>query len=72
MLASTLGEPVAPADWARLPAAAWTVAGPASPPAGTLSADPVALFSAVSGLKQVGLAGDARRLAVEAALAAGL
>jgi hypothetical protein len=101
MLASTLGEPLAPADWARLPAAAWTVADPPSPPpaawldlaegaqakrigetalaaimvaspAGTLSVDPVAPFSTVSGLKQVGLAADARRLAVEAALAAGL
>jgi len=94
------GPPV-PADWARHPAAAWTAAGPPSPPAaawldlveaarakrigetalatilvaspaGGLSADPVGLFTAVSGLKQVGLAADACRLAVEAALAAGL
>ena len=101
MLASALGEPLAPADWAGLPAAAWTVEGPPSPPpaawldlaeaarakrvgetalaaimvaspAGALSADPVALFAVVSGLKQVGLAAEARRLAVEAALAAGL
>lgn len=41
-------------------------------PTGTLSTDPVALFAAVSGLRQVGLEADARRLAVEAALAAGL
>jgi hypothetical protein len=41
-------------------------------PAGILAVDPVALFTAVSGLKQVGLESDARRLAVEAALAAGL
>ena len=101
MLASALGEPLAPADWARLPAAAWTVAGPPAPPpaawldlaeavrakrigetalaaimvaspAGALSADPVALSAAVSGLRQAGFAADARRLAVEAALAAGL
>jgi hypothetical protein len=101
ILASALGEPLAPTDWAGLPAAAWNVAGPPSPPAaawldlaeaarakrigetvlaaimvaspaGTLSADPVALFTAVSGLRQVGLTADARRLAVEAALAAGL
>jgi hypothetical protein len=101
MLASALGEPVAPADWARLPAAAWNAGSSPSPPpaasldlaeaararrtgetvlaavivaspAGTLSTDPVALFTAVSGLRQVGLAADARRLAIEAALAAGL
>jgi hypothetical protein len=101
ILASALGEPLAPTDWAGLPAAAWNVAGPPSPPpaawldlaeaarakrigetvlaaimvaspAGTLSTDPVALFTAVSGLRQVGLTADARRLAVEAALAAGL
>jgi hypothetical protein len=100
-LALALGEPAPAADWAALPAAAWTVAGPVSPPpaawfdlaeaargkrigetalaaltvaapSGTLSTDPVALSSAVSGLKQVGLPADARRLAVEAALAAGL
>jgi hypothetical protein len=41
-------------------------------PTGTLSTDPVVLFTAVSGLKRVGLDADARRLAVEAALAAGL
>ncbi len=41
-------------------------------PTGALSTDPVALFTAVSGLKRVGLDADARRLAVEAALAAGL
>jgi hypothetical protein len=39
---------------------------------GMLSTDPMALFTAVSALRQVGLATDARRLAVEAALAAGL
>jgi hypothetical protein len=41
-------------------------------PAGTLSTDPVGLFTAVSSLRQVGLEADARRLAVEAALVAGL
>jgi hypothetical protein len=41
-------------------------------PRDALSADPVALFTAISALRQVGLAADARRLAVEAALAAGL
>jgi len=41
-------------------------------PTGALPTDPVALFTAVSGLKRVGLDADARRLAVEAALAAGL
>jgi hypothetical protein len=41
-------------------------------PAGTISTDPVALYTAVSGLRQVGLEADARRLASEAALAAGL
>jgi hypothetical protein len=41
-------------------------------PRGTLSTDPVALFTAISALRQVGLAADARRLAVEAALAVGL
>src|SRR4029077_16522373 len=98
VLARSRGAPLAPTDWAGLPAAAWNVAGPPSPPAaawldlaeaarakrigdtvlgliiaaspaGTLSAAPVALFTAVSGLTQVGLAADARRLAVEAALA---
>jgi hypothetical protein len=39
-------------------------------PTGTLSSDPIALFAAVSGLRQIGLEADARRLAVEAALAA--
>jgi hypothetical protein len=39
--------------------------------AGTLSSDPVALFAAVSGLRQAGLEADARRL-VEAALGARL
>jgi hypothetical protein len=41
-------------------------------PTGTLSTDPIALFTAVSALKRVGLDADARRLAIEAALAAGL
>jgi hypothetical protein len=41
-------------------------------PTGTLSADAIALDAAISGLRQIGLAADARRLAVEAALAAGL
>jgi hypothetical protein len=41
-------------------------------PTGKLSTDPVALFAALSGLRHVGLEPDARRLAVEAALAAGL
>jgi hypothetical protein len=41
-------------------------------PTGPVSTDPVALFAAVSGLRRVGLEADARRLAVEAALAAGL
>jgi hypothetical protein len=41
-------------------------------PTGALPTNPVVLFTAVSGLKRVGLDGDARRLAVEAALAAGL
>jgi hypothetical protein len=41
-------------------------------PNGTLTADPVSLFAAASGLKAVGLEADACRLAVEAALAAGL
>ena len=41
-------------------------------PGDTLSTDPMALFIAVSALRQVGLATDAHRLAVEAALAAGL
>jgi hypothetical protein len=36
------------------------------------STDSVALLAAVSALKQVGLAADTRRLAVEAAIAAGL
>jgi len=101
MLASALGEPLPAVDLAALPAAAWTAAGPPSPPpaalldlaeaarlkrtgetvlaaimvaspSGTLSSDPVAIFTAVSALKQVGLPGDARRLAVEAAFAAGL
>jgi hypothetical protein len=40
-------------------------------PTGAL-ADPVALFTAVSGLRRVGFEADARRLAAEAALAAGL
>jgi len=39
-------------------------------PAETLSADPVVLSTAVSVLKRVGSADDARRLAVEGALAA--
>ena len=101
MLASALGEPAAPADWAGLPAAAWNAGSSPSPPpaawldlaeaararrigetvfaaiivaspAGTLSTDPVALFNTVSGLRQVGLAAGARRLAIEAALAGGL
>jgi hypothetical protein len=41
-------------------------------PAGTLSTNPTAVFGAVTGLKQIGLDADARRLAVETALAAGL
>ena len=41
-------------------------------PEGPLSADPVALFTGVSGLRQIGLETDARRLAVEAALGASL
>lgn len=40
--------------------------------AGILATDPVAPFAAVSGPAQIGLESDARRLAVEAALAAGL
>jgi hypothetical protein len=100
-LFSALGEPLGAADWAHLPTAAWSAAGPPSPPpaawlelaeaararrvgetvlasvivsspAGRLSTDPVGLFAAVSSLRQVGLEADARRLAVEAALAAGL
>jgi hypothetical protein len=39
---------------------------------GPLTTDPVSLFTAVSGLKRIGLDADARRLAVESALAAGL
>ncbi len=39
---------------------------------GTLSTDSVALYTAVSSLNRVGLTADARRLAVEVALAAGL
>ncbi|MGC1892056.1 MAG: hypothetical protein WA709_39270 [Stellaceae bacterium] len=101
ILTSALGEPVPAADLAALPAAAWTAAGPPSPPPaawldlaeatagkrigetglaaiivasqrGTLSTDPVALYTAVSSLNRVGLRADARRLAVEAALAGGL
>jgi hypothetical protein len=41
-------------------------------PAGALSSDPVTLYTAVSGLRQIELEADARRLAVEAALAARL
>ena len=41
-------------------------------PTGNLSTGPVALFTAVSGLRRIGLDADARRLAVEATLAAGL
>jgi hypothetical protein len=41
-------------------------------PSGTLSTEPVALFTAVSSLKEVGLTAEARRLAGAAALAAGL
>ena len=39
---------------------------------GTLSTDPVVLYAAVAGLARVGLDDDARRLALEAALAASL
>ncbi|HEV2300793.1 MAG TPA: hypothetical protein VGR91_04415 [Stellaceae bacterium] len=39
---------------------------------GTLSTDPVVLHAAVASLRRVGLDGDARRLALEAALAASL
>lgn len=38
----------------------------------TLTVDPVALFTRVSNLRQVGLEADARRLAVDAALGAEL
>jgi hypothetical protein len=41
-------------------------------PAEMLSTNPVALSTAVSALKEVGLTDDARRLALEAALAADL
>lgn len=41
-------------------------------PAETLMVDPVALFTRVSNLRQVGLEADARRLAVDAALGAEL
>jgi hypothetical protein len=41
-------------------------------PAETLTVDPVALFTRVSNLRQVGLEADARRLAVDAALGAEL
>jgi hypothetical protein len=41
-------------------------------PTETLSTDSVTLFTAVSGLRQAGLEADAHRLAVEAAVAAGL
>jgi hypothetical protein len=40
--------------------------------AGSGRGDPLALNAAIGGLERVGLASDARRLAVEAALAAGL
>jgi len=95
---SALGDPIAPAEWTRLPAAAWAVPGlPAAPPAawldlsdaagakrvgeaalaavlvaapqGGLAKDPVALHSAVEGLRRIGLTSEARRLAAEAALA---
>jgi hypothetical protein len=94
-----LGDPVAPADWTQLPAAAWTEPGAASAPpaawldlvdavreprlgeavlatvlvaapAGNLSGEPIALGAAVTSLRHIGLVADARRLAVEAALAA--
>jgi hypothetical protein len=100
-LSTALGEPPDSGEWAALPTAAWTGAGPSSPPpaawldlaeaarakrigeaalaailvaspAGTLTTDPVSLFAAVSGLREVGLEADARRLAIESALAAGL
>jgi hypothetical protein len=41
-------------------------------PAETLTVDPVALFTRVSNLRQVGLEADVRRLAVDAALGAEL
>ena len=41
-------------------------------PAETLATDPISLFAAASGLREVGLEADARRLAVESAVAAGL
>lgn len=71
---------VAPAPWLVLAAAApakrvgegvlasLLVAGAG----GRLSRDPLALNAAIGGLMRIGLAGAARRIAVEAALAAGL
>jgi hypothetical protein len=45
---------------------------PVALPTGTLAAGPVALFPAVSRLRQVGLEADARRRAAEAAFGAEL
>jgi hypothetical protein len=67
-------EPPITSERLSAPASGWggDIAPPERALPATVSRDPVALSAALSGLQQVGLDTDMRRLAVEAALAAGL